>query len=274
MPRACDAPLPYFRAMNADWELVESGPPDAERTVLLLPGGLCRARSYAELMAQPALADDHLVAATLPGHGGTPPPDDFSIEHAAQLTAELAKNVSCNVVVGFSMGATVALEMVASGAWSGPVVLLGISPSLADEPSFLRVVDRLTAVLGNLPYSAMRQMMGPLTKQMRVSEERRTELLDDLRRNRPPVMRKIFHEYLQYLRRPDAIERLCASAVPAWIVHTEKGDGDLTTDERRTLEACPTTNVITIPGTSFMLPSEEPERIAEYVAAALARCSN
>ena len=68
--------------MNTDWELVESGPPDAERTVLLLPGGLCRARSYAELMAQPALADVHLVAATLPGHGGTPAPDDFSIEHA------------------------------------------------------------------------------------------------------------------------------------------------------------------------------------------------
>jgi pimeloyl-ACP methyl ester carboxylesterase len=222
-------------------------------------------------MAQPALADVHLVAATLPGHGGTPAPDDFSIEHAAQLTAKLAEEIGANVVVGFSMGATVALEMVASGIWSGPVVLLGISPSLADEPSFLRVVDRLTAVLGNLPYSAMRQMMGSLTKHLRVSEERRAELLDDLRRNRPAAIRQIFRGYLRYLGRDDlAAKRLCDAGLPTWVVHTEKGDGDLTAEERRTLEACPNVEVITIPGSSFMLPSEEPERIAGYVTAAMA----
>jgi hypothetical protein len=29
-----------------DWELCESGPADAERVALLLPGGFLRARSY------------------------------------------------------------------------------------------------------------------------------------------------------------------------------------------------------------------------------------
>ena len=82
-------------------------------------------------------------------------------------------------------------------------------------------------------------------------------------------MRQIFHGYLQYLGRPDAAERLCAAGVPAWIVHAEKGDGDLTDDERRTLEASPNVEVITIPGSSFILPNEEPERIADYVVAAL-----
>jgi pimeloyl-ACP methyl ester carboxylesterase len=57
--------------VEVHWELRESGPPEADRTVLLLPGGLNTARSYAELMAQPALAAVRLVAATLPGHGGT-----------------------------------------------------------------------------------------------------------------------------------------------------------------------------------------------------------
>lgn len=74
--------------MRGQWETLESGPADAERTVLLLPGGLNTARSYAELMAQPGLAGVRLVAVTLPGHGGTSPPEDFSIEHYARLAAD------------------------------------------------------------------------------------------------------------------------------------------------------------------------------------------
>jgi pimeloyl-ACP methyl ester carboxylesterase len=56
--------------MTIDWQLRESGPTDAERTVLLLPGGMCSAGSYAELMAEPALARVRLVAVSLPGHAG------------------------------------------------------------------------------------------------------------------------------------------------------------------------------------------------------------
>jgi len=258
--------------VTVNWELCESGPADADRTVLLLPGGLNRARSYQELMAQPALAKVHLVAATLPGHGGTPPPDDFSIESAARLAAKLAADIECKAAVGFSMGASVALEMVASGGFSGPVVLLGISLSLQDEPVFLRVLDRLGTVTGSLPFAAMRQMMGSMTKHIRVPEARRAELLDDLRKSDPPVMRQLFRSYLQYLSRHDSpAARLCDSGVPAWVVHAEKGDGGLTDGERRTLEACPNTNVITIPGTSFFLPNEEPGRIAELLVEALGR---
>ena len=76
--------------------------------------------------------------------------------------------------------------------------------------------------------------------------------------------------YLQYLGRSDSpADRLCNVGVPAWVVHAEKGDGGLTDAERRTLEECPNTSVITIPGTSFFLPNEEPERIAGVVVDAL-----
>ena len=259
-----------FDPVDHEWERCESGPADADRVVLLLPGGLNRARSYEELMAQPALAEVRMVAATLPGHGGTAPPDDFSIENAARLAAQLATEIGCDAVVGFSMGASVALEMVASGAFSGPVVLLGISLTLEDEPAFLRVMDRLTVVMGSLPFSAMRQMMGSMTKNVRVPEARRVELLEDLRKNDPPMMRQLFRSYLQYLGRSDSpADRLCNVGVPAWVVHAEKGDGGLTDAERRTLEECPNTSVITIPGTSFFLPNEEPERIAGVVVDAL-----
>ena len=236
----------------------------------LLPGGLNRARSYQELTERPALAGVRLVAATLPGHCGTPPADDFGIGTAAHLAATLATDRRCDAVVGFSIGATVALEMALSGSFSGPVVLLGISLTPKDEPAFLRMLDRLGVVAGSLPFSAMRQMMGSVTTHARVSEPRRAEILEDLRSNDPHAMRQIFRGYLDDLGSDDApAARLCDAGVRAWVVHAEKGDGALTDVERRTLEACPTTTVVTIPGTSFFLPNEEPERIAQLVLDAL-----
>ena len=257
--------------MGVDWELQESGPVDADRVVLLLPGGLNSARSYAELMAQPELAGVQLVAATLPGHAGTPPPDDFSIENYARLASELAAGLGSDVVVGFSMGASVALEMVASGAFTGPVVLMGVSLTREDEPVFFRAIDRLGVVLGSLPCAAMLKLMGLATKQARVSPERRAELLADFRKNDPKVMREGFRAYLQYLgshRAPAA--RLCDAGVPAWVVHAEKGDGGLTDEERRTLEGCPLVTLVTLPGTSYFIPNDEPERIGGVVVEALA----
>src|SRR5919204_3667924 len=106
--------------MDVEWHLRESGPADAERTVLLLPGGMCSAGSYAEVMAQPALARTRLVAATLPGQAGAPSPDDYSVETYARTAAELLTKLGADVVVGFSMGAVVAAEMIVSGAFTGP----------------------------------------------------------------------------------------------------------------------------------------------------------
>jgi pimeloyl-ACP methyl ester carboxylesterase len=256
--------------MPIEWELHESGPDDADHAVLLLPGGLNRARSYQELMDQPALKDVRMVAATLPGHGGTPRPDDLTIEHTAACAGDLAKQRGCDAVVGFSIGATVAFEMVTSGRFSGPVVLLGISLSLDDEARFLRVLDRLADAIGSMPFAAMRQMMGPLIKSSRVPSQRRAELLDDLRRNDPATMQEIIRCYLDYLRRESSpAERLCGTGVPTWVVHSEHGDGALTAHERQTLDACPTTHVETVPGRSFLLPNEEPERMADVLVAAI-----
>ena len=130
------------------WDTVQSGPADAECTVLLLPGGWCTAVFYQELMAQPALAGIRLVAVSLPGNGGTSAPADLSVENYARLTAELADRLGCTAVLGHSMGANVALEMVGSGAFAGPVVLLAPSFSRQDEAMIIRVLDRLAEVPG------------------------------------------------------------------------------------------------------------------------------
>ena len=256
--------------MALEWQLREEGPADAEQTALLLPGGMCRAGSFAELTAEPSLAGIRMVAATLPGQAGAPPPDDYSVENYARLASDLAERVGANVVVGFSMGAVVAVEMVVSGAFSGPVVLLGVSLSTKDEPAVFRGIVRLGSVLGGLPAAVMIKGVTSMVKRIPVSPERQAELRDDFRRNVPGHARQGLREYLRWLKRgDDRAERLCRAAVPMWIVHAEKGDGGLTEGERRTLEACPHAQLVTIPGHLYFLPNEAPEPIAATVLEAL-----
>lgn len=253
-----------------DWDLRETGPLDARHTVLLLPGGMCSAGSYAEVMAEPALAGMRLVAATLPGHAGAPPPDDYSVETCARLATRLATRVGANVVVGFSMGGSVALEMVASGAFKGPVVLLGISLSARDEPAFFRAIVGLGAVLGSLPAALLAKGAASMVKRIPVSAERQNELREDFRKNVPEDVRHGLREYVRWLHRHERpAERLCRAGVPTWIVHAEKGDGGLTIDERRALQECPHAHLVTLPGTVFFLPNEVPKRIADVIVAAV-----
>ena len=102
-------------AMRESWEILTAGPPDAARSVLLLPGGAMAARSFNLVMAQPTVCSVRLIATTLPGMAGAPLAEDVSIPGLARRAGELAKENGCDVVVGFSHGATVALEMVLSG---------------------------------------------------------------------------------------------------------------------------------------------------------------
>jgi pimeloyl-ACP methyl ester carboxylesterase len=249
-----------------DWELREHGAADAAQTVLLLPGGMCSAGSFAELMAEPSLADLRLVAATLPGQTGAAPLDDCSVESYARVVSELAEQVGADIVLGFSMGAVVAVEMVVSGAFAGPVVLLGVSLSRKDEPWFFRALVRLGA--GGLLAKAAASMV----KRIPVSAERQAELRADFRRNVSADAQQSLRSYLAWLGRGEGrAQRLCEAGAPGWVVHAEKGDGGLTDEERRTLEACPHIRLVTIPGHVFFLPNEVPGRIADVLVQAAGR---
>ncbi|MFG2790949.1 hypothetical protein [Streptomyces sp. NPDC048419] len=57
--------------MNERWHIRRAGPEQAPHRVLMIPGGLCSTEFYADVMAEPALAGQGLVAATMPGFGGT-----------------------------------------------------------------------------------------------------------------------------------------------------------------------------------------------------------
>ena len=88
--------------------------------------------------------------------------------------------------------------------------------------------------------------------------------------NDPTFMRRGIRAYFAYLDRHGTVaERLGSAAVPAWVVHGESGDGGMTEDERRTLQAYAWIRIVTIPGPSFFTPNEEPALVAGLVVDAL-----
>jgi len=253
------------------WVLQESGHGAADHTVLLLPGALCTAAFYDDLLAEPSLSETSVrfVATTLPGFGGTTPFDDSGMEAYATRASQLAGDLGCDVVVGHSLGANVAIEMASSGAFSGPLVLLSPSFSRTDESLFPRVLDHASRVLGHLPYSLMLKLVGPAMKSS-LPPARREFLIDELKRNDPRFLRRQTHLYLAYLDRHRSLaQRFSESGVRAWVVFGERGDVGLRDVERRSLEACGAVTLVTIPDTGHFALNDKPTLVAEVVLRAV-----
>lgn len=258
-------------AMREAWERLIVGPLDADRSVLLLPGGANAARSFDLVMAEPALAGVRLVATTLPGMAGAPVSAEVSIPAVARRAGELARENACDVVVGFSYGATIALDMVLSGHFQGPVVLLGLALTTPDESTFFRYVVRVSQKVGRWPMAILFRLMPLMARSAKTSERHKKDLIEDFKQNRAGDAVRVCGEYLDYIAadRNFAAE-LAASGSPVWVVHAEeKGDGGLTDAERATLEAAPNVTLVTIPGAVFLIPDEAPQRTASVIADAL-----
>jgi hypothetical protein len=212
-------------AVRESWEILAAGPPDAARSVLLLPGGAQAARSFNVVMAERAVSSLRLVATTLAGMAGAPLSEDVSIPGLAHRAGELAKQNGCDVVAGFSHGATAALDMVLSGHFHGPVVLLGISLTTPDEAGFFRSVVRASEKVGVWPMAMLLRLMPIMARSARTTEMHKQELLDDIKKNRASDAVRVSSAYLDYIAADrDPAARLAASGNPAWVVHAEKGD--------------------------------------------------
>lgn len=258
-------------ATREAWERLIVGPLDADRSVLLLPGGANAARSFDLVMAEPALSGVRLVATTLPGMAGAPVSAEVSIPAVARRAGELARENACDVVVGFSYGATIALDMVLSGHFQGPVVLLGLALTTPDESTFFRYVVRVSQKVGRWPMAILFRLMPLMARSAKTSERHKKDLIEDFKQNRAGDAVRVCGEYLDYIAadRNFAAE-LAASGSPVWVVHAEeKGDGGLTDAERATLEAAPNVTLVTIPGAVFLIPDEAPQRTAAVIADAL-----
>jgi pimeloyl-ACP methyl ester carboxylesterase len=73
------------------WVLHEAGPENADHRVLLLRGALASRAFYEDILAEPSIreAPIRFIATTLPGFGGTAPPDDLRMENYSKLASGL-----------------------------------------------------------------------------------------------------------------------------------------------------------------------------------------
>ncbi|MEV6272271.1 alpha/beta hydrolase [Kribbella sp. NPDC051936] len=256
--------------MREAWEILTVGPDDADRAVLLLPGGANAARSFDLVMADQALSGVRLVATTMPGMAGAPLTGDVSVPALARTAGTLAKEQRCDVLVGFSHGATVALEMLLAGHFHGPVVLLGISLTTEDEARFFRAVVRASQRVGSWPMAVLLRLLPLVARFAKIPEPHKRDLIEDLKQNRAGDSVRVSGPYLDYIAADrDYAAQLAASGSAVWVVHAEKGDGGLTGAERATLDAAADVTLVTIPGAVFLLPDEAPEQTAAVIATAL-----
>jgi pimeloyl-ACP methyl ester carboxylesterase len=258
---------PTRRLSGQDWDIRESGPSDAKSTVLLFPGGMCTAVFFESIMDALVAAPVHVVAATLPGFGGTPAPADFSMEYYASLAGKLAGELQADIVGGHSLGGNVALEMAARGEFDGPVLLLSPTFSREDEARELGVLDRLGAVpgIGQLAWLAMLKAM-PKAMGKRFPAERRDALVAGMANNDPRFCRRGVRTYFEYLdAHGSLVPRLCQSGVKSYVVFGDSDEIGLTDQERSGLEACPDVTLITVADATHGLIIEQPARIAELI---------
>jgi pimeloyl-ACP methyl ester carboxylesterase len=196
------------------------------------------------------------------------------MENYAKLAGRLAADLCCDSVVGHSLGANLALEMVAAGEFAGPVVLLSPSFSREDESKFPRALDRLARVLGHLPYALMLKIIGPAMKSG-LPPHRRDALIAELRKNDPRFLRRQTRSYLEYLDRHRSLARsLCDSGVRAWVVFGDRDDVGITDNEREVLDDCPRVTTLTIADAGHFTLNEKPEQIADIVLEAIAKTTS
>jgi pimeloyl-ACP methyl ester carboxylesterase len=266
--------MEIIESETSGWGLRSVAPPDAGKTVLLVPGGLGTARFYDDVLRQPAVDGTgvRFVAATPPGFGGRLAPDDLTVEHYASLVGDLAAELDADLVVGHSLGANYALEMVAAGYFAGPVVLLSPTFSAEDEEADFRRIARLSRipVIGRVPWIVLPRVIDSSFKG-RLPAHRHDELVAEMKTFDMGFCRRQVVAYFEYLdRRAPLTKRLCDSAVLAWVAFGERDEIGLTDDERRTLESCPHISLVEIPDAAHFIMTDQPAHTVDLILRALA----
>jgi pimeloyl-ACP methyl ester carboxylesterase len=262
-------------ADTGGWTFREGGAQDADRKVLLLPGAICTAAFYDDVLAEPGFdeAGVHLVAATPPGFGGNPVEPGFGmrVEDYASIVEDKAAELGCDAIVGHSYFANVLIAVAEHGRFRGPLILLSPCFSREDEEKDVRQVASLARVpgVGALVFRLAGRTFSSSMKG-RFPEARHDELVREMRKTDPRAMRRLILRYFEHLGEPGSLaERLGASDAAAWVVRGDEDEIGLTAEEAAALEAAPNVNVVAIPGARHFSMTDRPAAVARTILEAM-----
>ncbi len=248
------------------------GAEEPEHRVLCLPGGLCTAPFYDDVLAEPALAAGAVraIATTMPGFGGVPFPRGFdaSVEAHAAFAGNLARDLGCDAVVGHSFGANIALEMAAGGHFDGPLILLAPTFSPEDEMKGLETFNRIGYVPGlRSLVTALMFRSFPKMLQGDVPPDRVEQLAAEMASNDRTAIRLNLRRSYQYLYKHGTVAgRLCQAGVRVEVVFGENDEVGMTPAERSVLEACPNTRLHFVPDCGHMVINQKSAWVAKLIA--------
>jgi pimeloyl-ACP methyl ester carboxylesterase len=258
------------------WELVAAGAADGSPTALLLPGAQCTAAFYADVLADPRVAERgaRLVAATPPGFGGREPPVDPGVATYTALTADLIEHIGCDVVVGHSYFANVAIEVAVAGTSTRPLVLLSPAFSRRDEEVGLRWLGlgSRIPVVGAVLWAAAGRALGSVMEG-RLPRDDHDRLVAEMRRSDRHVNRQLMRDYVRYLARAEVGEGiaagLAASGVRATVVRGDRDEIGLTGDEQAILTGSNNVTVVVVPDSGHFVLTDQPGTVVGIVLDAL-----
>ncbi|HEY3144608.1 MAG TPA: alpha/beta hydrolase [Acidimicrobiales bacterium] len=260
------------------WDLREFGPqqPQRDGAVLLLPGAMCTSAFYDQVVADPRVGggDTRWIAATPPGFGGRPVPPKFipTIEAYAEITSDLAAELGVDTIVAHSYFANVAIEMAATGRFSGRLVLISPCFSTEDEESDTRSLGKLagTPVVGRVVWTLLPKMMGVGMKG-RFPEDRQASLVAEMKRFNGKVTRQLVRYYFEHLEAHEGsiATRLCGSGLESWVVKGADDEVGLSDQPRAQIQGCATIKLVTVPDGRHFLMADQPGAVVDVVLQAI-----
>lgn len=159
------------------------------------------------------------------------------------------------------------LEMVLSGQFHGPAVLLGLSLTTADESRMFRAVVRASQRVGRWPITVLLRLMPLMARSAKTDPEHKKELTEDFKRNPVTNRGDVVEVHAPHGDRP------CHVGQPG--VGGPRRERRLRTHRRRAgnTRGGPQCDLGIIPGSVVLLPDEVPQRIAEVISATIAQAA-
>jgi pimeloyl-ACP methyl ester carboxylesterase len=171
----------------------------------------------------------------------------------------------------------VAIEMVATGRFSGQLVLLSPCFAAADEESDTRTFGKLAKVpvLGRIVWGLLPKLMGVGMKG-RFPAASQSRLVAEMQKFSPAVTRQLVRYYFEHLEdhAGSIATRLCGSGIPTWVVRGEDDEVGFSETERRKLRNCPRVSLVTVRDARHFVMADQPAAVVDVALRAIRQRSD